>query len=474
MTEFKMLQERGLMFQYDGQILHCKPIITHLSVDLMAKAKIQQIMLFNSENACTFCIHPGEPIVGTKNRTYTIYTAAENHHRYRDHEETLGQMMIAHRHNKIVQGIRGISCMTAFDDFNIIFGFCLDYMHCVLEGVFKALLNLMTNSKYFEENFYIPPKKQSLLSKRIVQIKPSSIISCRPRPLDEIKQYKAKDFRNLLLYYMPICSRGILKPVYYEHFLLLSTAIYTLLKSEISASEVNLAETKLQRFVKDFESLYAPQYVTMNIQLLSHLAESVRRSGPLWAQSTFFFESYNGIILKSIQGPTNKLTQILKKYILKSACTKDTADNGCEELKFLGSSEIYKPSPEEAAALSTVGFIGTVIETFKRFKRDDIIYTSICYKRAKVTCDFFLQLEDVEHTLGMATYYFSFLNEMYVIKKFVIECECTDAILKVIATGEYIVANVTDIKFKYIYVNHRTPFYNRQYIVQPPNLIEKF
>lgn len=133
--------------------------------------------------------------------------------------------------------------------------------------------------------------------KRILAIKPISEITRKPRSLDQRKEFKANEFRSLLLYYLRFCLTDLLPARYIDHFQLLSSAIYILLKEQISKDDLAIAETRLIKFVDQFEDLYGKHNVTMNLHLIRHIINSVRHLGPLWSQSTFSFETENGVLV---------------------------------------------------------------------------------------------------------------------------------------------------------------------------------
>ncbi|GAA6110432.1 uncharacterized protein LOC119011063 isoform X1 [Tachysurus ichikawai] len=49
-------------------------------------------------------------------------------------------------------------------------------------------------------------------------------------------------------------------------------------------------------YLKSVQSLYGKDQMTYNMHSLLHLTKSVENLGPLWAQSAFMFESYNGYL----------------------------------------------------------------------------------------------------------------------------------------------------------------------------------
>lgn len=56
----------------------------------------------------------------------------------------------------------------------------------------------------------------------------------RPRSLSDLDQYKATEFRQMLLYTGIVAFRGIVSEEVHNHFLLLSVAIRCLVSSELS------------------------------------------------------------------------------------------------------------------------------------------------------------------------------------------------------------------------------------------------
>jgi hypothetical protein len=58
----------------------------------------------------------------------------------------------------------------------------------------------------------------------------------------------------------------------------------------------------LKKFIQEFENLYSPLKMVYNVHLLSHIVNSVKQTGPLWAISTFHFESNNRKLVNYVHG----------------------------------------------------------------------------------------------------------------------------------------------------------------------------
>lgn len=207
--------------------------------------------------------------------------------------------------------------MVAFKDFDMVDSFCLDYMHNVTLGVFKAMATMWLKPANKQRGCYINKKNKRILDLRLLSIKKCSFIGRPTRSLTQLAILKACELRNLLLYYLRNCLIGLLPKKYVDHFHLLSACVYRLLKSEIRHDELNIIEADLNRFVKEYGLLYGEAAMTMNVHLISHLVQNVRNSGPLWCTSMFAFESNNGHLVKSFHGTTDVLLQITSRYILR-------------------------------------------------------------------------------------------------------------------------------------------------------------
>lgn len=295
------------------------PMIISCVVDLPAKSAVQQINQYNGYHACTYCKHPGKAVkISDRCRTGVRYLFEQEKSELRMHAETLQTMRKVEMSSSNVKldGIKGMSCMIGFKYFDIINGFGLDYMHNTLLGVTLHLLTLWNDSKNMKTIYYIPPNKRQILNDRIVSMKPCSFVIRKPRDLSKMKKYKANEIRTLLLYYLPVCLRNILHSDHLKHFLLLSSAIYALSKTSITRNDIEICRSKLILFVRDFEKFYGQHNMVMNVHLLLHLADDVQNNGPLWAQSAFAYENYNGILVRFVKGNTDVLAQISSKYLL--------------------------------------------------------------------------------------------------------------------------------------------------------------
>lgn len=340
-------------------------------------------------------------------------------------------------------------------------------MHGALLGVMKTLLSLWFSPKYHSEPFYIPPQLQKVVDMRLKQIKPSSVAT-RPRKIADLSFYKAKDYRNFLLYYGRPSLSGTLSRDRLDHFDLFASAIYLLLKEKVSTEDVDIAERRLEQFVARFHELYHESYITMNIHLLLHTCRLVRLSGPLWAQSSFFFESNNGELMRSIKGPTDVLTQITKKYVLK------------QHHKNVHAKQLHAKFGDCVRLPPNVDAMNVYIQLFE-LNPDAVFYqtlnmnktkfTSQIYSRAKKTCNYFVNVHG--GILGVVKCYVKNGNDNCAIIETHEVTRIINHISEVQSKNTFLLCDVSEIKYKYMYV-HLNRFPEKKYIITPPNLIEIF
>jgi hypothetical protein len=129
------------------------------------------------------------------------------------------------------------------------------------------------------------------ISHGMLNLKIPSYIKRRPRGLDEIKHWKASEYRGFLLYFMPMVLFKKVDDERFTHFLLLSSAIRILCSSAITNDDLSLADRLLHTFVQTLSQLYGEHVLVFNSHSLLHLVDAVRLTGPLWATSAFAFES---------------------------------------------------------------------------------------------------------------------------------------------------------------------------------------
>lgn len=204
----------------------------------------------------------------------------------------------------------------------------------------------------------------------------------------------------------------------------------------------------------------------MNVHLLTHLSECVRKSGPLWAYSMFSFESMNGKLLKLVNGTQDITQQIAEKYCLSKIFNEkyDKIDNN--EPKLYTKSEIKLTDVEINLLKENDAFDENNFVIFTKLKLNHEIYTTINYKLAKRTADYFLSFE--EDFFGIAKYFFKIKNIYYVMIEKYHKVYENNHMIKVKTTTKLFVKIVSEIKDKYMYVR----VLGEDFITSRPNKLE--
>lgn len=154
LVELKEIQNNGgIVVNRNGRKYAFMPFITHCCCDLPAKVKVQGTMGHAGHYACGYCFHKGSSVKTTpKGRPYVRYIKTKRTE-LRTHDSMLD--IYKQLKSEPIKGVRRISCMIAAKDFDLINGFTIDYMHCVLLGVTKKLCTLWFDSSNHKPPYYI-------------------------------------------------------------------------------------------------------------------------------------------------------------------------------------------------------------------------------------------------------------------------------------------------------------------------------
>ena len=192
--------------------------------DLGAKNHLLNMMKFNGFYGCHYCTAKGVTI----GKTHAYYPFEQQgairepsiNNSYIQTAETLSVKKVTN-----VVGVKGRSPFSDLID-GLPLTAPIDYMHCVLIGVFPAVLKLCYQS--------LSGPSKELVSILISELScPREMISFsrKVRPLEEMSQYKANEMLNWLLYLSPIVFFERIGDVLYNHLTNLVFGIKLLLES---------------------------------------------------------------------------------------------------------------------------------------------------------------------------------------------------------------------------------------------------
>lgn len=193
-----------------------------------------------------------------------------------------------------------------------------DPMHLLEEGVMKR------NFKMWFKGTTVYRNKMSDTNKTIINSlieicnkhKPSDIHR-KVRELKFMKDYKATEFRTILLYTGMILFKDTIPSVNYYHFLRLCLAVRLCSATSYvkNARLMECAKVLLSEYCDGFVSLYGKDSVVSNIHNLSHIIDDVRNLGSLNEISTYPFENHLKEIKSRVQASKAPLEQITRRII---------------------------------------------------------------------------------------------------------------------------------------------------------------
>lgn len=408
---------QGIECQSPGKgSFKCKGILLCGTADLPARSLLCNHMQYNGAYSCWKCEQQGiSASVGKgqarvfpfdirtpKGPERTVNSVTENA------RTAVQNQNAGNTSNYAVMGIKGPSWLLFFPGFNIVTGIAIDYMHGVLLGVQKLLLELWFLPKHNKKPFNIYHKLCEV-DKRLLNIHPTLDITRLPRSIQDLKYWKASEYRSFLLFFGAPVLHGVLDHERFSHYILLVNAMHILLKFGSNENDIKQAEHMLLDFCKHFETMYDTCFMRLNVHQLLHLPDSVRNLGPLYTHSCFSFEDKNGVLLRMIRGTQNidnqivtgvsfvqKLPELKQKCIKKgSFCEKlynsiespcqlkrgDRVDNG---IYILGGVKERALTEEENQALySFLGFepVSPKFRSFSRVEINDNVIYGLAYSR---------------------------------------------------------------------------------------------
>lgn len=232
----------------------------------------------------------------------------------------------------------------------------IDYMHNVCLGVTRKLFRQWVKGK-------IPHK----LSNSIILEMSKRLLSFRkfipkgfqrlPRGLLEIDNFKATEYRTLLLYTGVVCLKGLVSKNQYYHFLLLHCAMFILLSNKANIVEWNsVAKSLLSKFITEGIKLYGVEFAVYNVHNLLHLNEDARNFGNLDKASCFPFENFMQTIKRMLHSKNYPVEQVSKRIIEYENIMNTDVTMPCHSKPFKLSSKIgsncYRLLPDRIVLIS--------------------------------------------------------------------------------------------------------------------------
>ncbi|XP_077499274.1 uncharacterized protein LOC144110296 isoform X1 [Amblyomma americanum] len=398
------LSQEGFDLNYEGRKQNFKAFCTCCAVDSVARAPMQGVTQFNGYHGCNWCLQKGERVGRA-----TKYPVEDKDSAERSEEQMVSDMETAIVEGRPVNGVKSFSPLINMQQFNIVWSFVPDYMHCMLLGMGRQFLDLWFESP--GSSFYLG-RSQAAIDKRLMTIAPPRDEKRTPRPTKERRWWKAKEFENWLLFYSVPALGGILSSQYLQHWACLVEAVHIMLEPKVSFPDLTLAETLLLDFCAHAQILYGKECMTYNMHQLLHIGKSVRHWGPLWAHSAFPFEAGNGTLkeaVKAANGIPHQVCRVLQIEGVVEKCIKITTHQGAIQycasldtastqksvsisggLRFFGRGRPYVPS----GSTTNKELVAENSIEYPRLFQCGRIFTGEGYARNKKTNNSLVQLPD--------------------------------------------------------------------------------
>lgn len=353
--------ESGISCTIKGEKRVLSLYVIQCCVDTVARAPTHGIIQFNGYHGCSWCLQEGK--YAANSVRYSAFESAPP----RTPKSTVENMLrITEASKKEKQkilkttGIKHPCPLMNLPKYPIIQGFSVDYLHCFLEGVVKQVTNHHLEGLSEEDIME--------LDDIMLKISVPHQLARLTRGLSLRGDWNARELENWALYYSVPIFKKLLSDTLMKHWLLLVNSLHILLKKKIGIDELNKADTSLRKFVADCEQHFGLECMTYNVHLLTHISQSVLNWGPLWAQSTFPFESENHNVLKAIKCSAGVISQIvryvnnyhytirLQEHIYKFSEENDMVKMYCED--------ILRNRAQKTLKISSVSYFGAGNEIF--------------------------------------------------------------------------------------------------------------
>ena len=274
-----------------------------LICDMPAKALSLAMNQFNGCFSCPVCLIRG--IRDTNRMLFPVKASLKS----RSAISFLNCGKLADNCKEVVLGVKSSTPL------NTVFCFPwdapFDPMHQVFLGTAKTLSKMLFDA--------VKKVETSILKERMFECNIPSEIKHRVRSPDEVKYWKAADFKLFFFHIAPICvTENIIQPRFikcFEKFMQLSLAIRLLSNVSVKEDDLIEAEKLINSFFEDFVDTFGLSSQSFNFHSMRHLVEQVRRIGPLWLFSAFAFESAHNQLLSAVSGTIRNPEKMLEKFL---------------------------------------------------------------------------------------------------------------------------------------------------------------
>lgn len=302
-AEINVLQNYGFFYNHEKCFVKLKAF----SCDSPARAFLKCIKSHNSQEGCEFCNTQGERM---NNRI--IYPCNQKDIEFRTDRSFRAQ---SHKNHHT-----GISPLVSVQNFDIVNGFVLDYMHMACLGTMRRLINRWLKT---DSGFCIRPSFRKLASERMCMIELPKDFNRKMRSFTELDRFKATEYSILLLYVAPFIFKDLIPSEQFNHFLCLYCAMRICCSKTLLNEHGHKAISLIEEFVNKSQNIYCGDEPVYNTHSIQHMIQNaVKSKVTLEEINCFPFENHLGQLKKLVRGNHLPLEQVVKRLLERGCCLK--------------------------------------------------------------------------------------------------------------------------------------------------------
>ncbi|KAL7277981.1 hypothetical protein ACG7TL_007934 [Trametes sanguinea] len=308
--------------------------------DIPAISMVMRMKGHNGSCPCRMCLIRGVRIPDSRNNTLYVPLDRTRHPDVRTHPDQVQSYdpdaLPLRTHDEFIKqaqevqfarsaaeeerlakeyGIKGIPLLSTLPSLAFPDSFPYDFMHLIWENVIKNLMHLWTGQYKGLDcgtgDYAIEPTVWDAIGAASAESGAYVPYVFGPRPpnVASDKTSWTADTRSFWAQYVGpvLLERRFKHRRYYDHFVLLVKLIRRCLQFEITHTEVAELRTGFSQWVLKYEELYyqyEPERLStcpLTIHALLHIADSIIKTGPVWAAWAFPMERYCGALQPAIR-----------------------------------------------------------------------------------------------------------------------------------------------------------------------------
>jgi len=297
--------------------------------DVPAKASMLCIKGHSGYNSCTKC-----NVRGYHKERRTCFPVIIGEKRT---DQSFKEHIDYEYHSKDQNGILIQSPLENIIGFGMVTNVPLDYQHLLCLGIVKKLISIWWAG---DLRHRVPLRFRKLVSFKLLGIRNNTPqeFQRKPRSLKYYMQFKATEFRQILLYTGVFVLKRCLSNEKYNNFLTLHVAITILSSPFLITFHLEYARKLIHHFLTTFKFIYGSHMISHNFHSLLHLSDDAEKFGILDNFSCFKFENFMMQIKKLVRNFNRPLQQIARRIeeVTKNATLDFEYITSCDKIIYSG------------------------------------------------------------------------------------------------------------------------------------------